>query len=74
VLQIASARDLEHEFAEMVPPFEGRESEHNWQPRDRAIARVRGMIKGDVHVRFHDAFMEGLKSGFMANSLKTVRF
>ncbi|PVG01051.1 hypothetical protein CPB86DRAFT_700010 [Serendipita vermifera] len=69
---IASARDLEHEFAEMAPPFEGRESEHNWQPRDRAIVRVRGMLKGDVHVRFHDAFLEGLKSGFMANSLKTL--
>lgn len=56
----------------MLPPFEGKESEHNWQLRERAINRVRGMLKGDVHIRFTDAFMEGLKGGFMTNSLKTV--
>ena len=71
-IQIASSRDLEHEFVEMLPPFEGRESEHNWQLRERAINRVRGMIKGDIHIRYADAFMEGLKAGFMTNSLKTV--
>jgi CLIP-associating protein 1/2 len=56
----------------MLPPFEGRESEHNWQSRERAVNRVRGMIKGDIHLRFADAFIEGLKAGFMTNTLKTV--
>jgi len=56
----------------MLPPFEGRESEHNWQLRERAVNRVRGMIKGDIHTRFAEAFMEGLKAGFMSNTLKTV--
>ncbi|KAG8830341.1 suppressor of tub2 mutation [Serendipita sp. 399] len=72
VVPVASARDLEQEFAAMNPPFDGRETEHNWGPRERAIQRVRGMLRGDVHIRFPDIFIEELRSGFMANSLKTL--
>jgi hypothetical protein len=41
--QVASARDLEHEFERMLGPFEGRESEQNWQLRDQNISKIRGM-------------------------------
>ncbi|KAF7301458.1 hypothetical protein MIND_00711100 [Mycena indigotica] len=68
---IASSRDLENEFAAMHKPFDGKETEHNWADRDRAVLRVRGMVKGEVHVRFADAFMAGLKE-FMPMSLKTL--
>ncbi|KAI0829465.1 clasp N terminal-domain-containing protein [Trametes gibbosa] len=69
---IASSRDLEGEFASMLKPFEGRESEHNWSGREQAIQRVRGMLKGDVLERYSDTFMQGLKNGFMEASLKTL--
>ncbi|KAF7352974.1 hypothetical protein MVEN_01265000 [Mycena venus] len=39
---VASSRDLENEFAAMQKPFEGKENEHNWADRERAIQRVRG--------------------------------
>ncbi|KAI0269241.1 clasp N terminal-domain-containing protein [Gloeopeniophorella convolvens] len=68
---IASSRDLENEFAEMLKPFEGKETEHNWAPRDRAITRVRGMLKGDVHIRYGETFMAHLKP-FIDTSLKTL--
>ncbi|KAF7313627.1 hypothetical protein HMN09_00519100 [Mycena chlorophos] len=68
---IASSRDLEHEIANMHKPFDGKETEHNWADRDRAVMRVRGMIKGEVHLRFGDAFMAGLKE-FIPMSLKTL--
>lgn len=42
---IASARDLEQEFHRMVEPFEGKETEHNWQPRDKSISRIRGQLR-----------------------------
>ncbi|TFY80271.1 hypothetical protein EWM64_g3741 [Hericium alpestre] len=58
---IASARDLETEFAEMFKPFEGKETEHNWAARERAIIRIRGMLKGDVHVRYAETFLAHLK-------------
>ncbi|KAF9057392.1 clasp N terminal-domain-containing protein [Panaeolus papilionaceus] len=69
---IASTKDLENEFAAMQKPFEGKETEHNWLARDQAIQRVRGMIKGEVHSRYLEAFLLALKEGFMQWSLKTV--
>ncbi|KAH7903720.1 clasp N terminal-domain-containing protein, partial [Hygrophoropsis aurantiaca] len=69
---IASSRDLENEFAAFVKPFEGRETEHNWAVRERAIQRVRGMIKGDIHNRYPDVFFLALKEGFIQASLKTL--
>ena len=36
------------------------------------MQRVRGMLKGDVHVRFLDPFLIALKDGFIQWSLKTV--
>ncbi|KAI0637821.1 clasp N terminal-domain-containing protein [Trametes polyzona] len=69
---IASSRDLENEFASMLKPFEGKETEHNWMPREQAIQRVRGMLKGDVLDRYPDTFLHGLKNGFIEASLKTL--
>ncbi|KAI0080767.1 hypothetical protein K474DRAFT_1657611 [Panus rudis PR-1116 ss-1] len=69
---IASARDLENEFASMLKHFEGKETEHNWAAREKAILRVRGMLKGDVHERYLDVFLHGLKHGFIDASVKTL--
>ncbi|KAJ6510018.1 clasp N terminal-domain-containing protein [Mycena vitilis] len=68
---IASSRDLETEFAAMHKPFEGKENEHNWADRERAILRVRGMIKGEIHLRYTDTFMASMKE-FIQLSLKTL--
>ena len=51
---------------------QGKETEHNWAPREKSILRVRGMLKGEVHERFTETFMHGLKHGFMDVTLKTV--
>ncbi|KAG5646405.1 hypothetical protein DXG03_003455 [Asterophora parasitica] len=69
---IASTKDLENEFAAMQKPFEGKENEHNWAAREQAIIRVRGMLKGDVHLRYTEAFLTSLKDSFIQWSLKTL--
>jgi hypothetical protein len=51
----------------------GKETEHNWAARDQAIQRVRGMLKGDVHIRYSEPFLAALKDGFISWSTKTVR-
>lgn len=51
---------------------QGKETEHNWAAREQAILRVRGMLKGDVHLRYQDVFLASLKDGFMQWTLKTV--
>ncbi|KAH8106220.1 clasp N terminal-domain-containing protein [Cristinia sonorae] len=69
---IASSRDLENEFASMLKPFDGKETEHNWAQREQAILRVRGMLKGEVHERFTETFLLGLKGGYIDASVKTL--
>ncbi|KIY67338.1 hypothetical protein CYLTODRAFT_490690 [Cylindrobasidium torrendii FP15055 ss-10] len=69
---IASARDMEQEFAGMRAAFEGKETEHNWAARDHSISRVRGMLKGGAHSRYFDVLLACLKDGFLQDSLKTV--
>ncbi|KAH9077438.1 clasp N terminal-domain-containing protein [Lactarius deliciosus] len=68
---VASSKDLDAEFTEMLKSFDGKETEHNWAPRDRAVTKVRGMLKGDVHIRYSEAFISHLKP-FVDASLKTL--
>ncbi|KAG6880057.1 hypothetical protein C0992_006869 [Termitomyces sp. T32_za158] len=55
-----------------IQPVYGKETEHNWAAREQAILRVRGMLKGDVHLRYLDTFLVLLKDGFIQWSLKTL--
>lgn len=52
--------------------FQGKETEHNWLLREKAVNRVRGMLKGDVYSRYPDSFVVGLRSGFLEGSLKAL--
>lgn len=51
---------------------QGKETEHNWALREQAIQQVRGMLKGEVHVRYPEPFLAVLKDGFIQWSLKTA--
>ncbi|VDC06929.1 unnamed protein product [Peniophora sp. CBMAI 1063] len=68
---IASSRDLEGELGTMFKSFEGKETEHNWASRDRAITRIRGMLKAEVHEQYPNVFLGHLKPIIEA-SLKTL--
>lgn len=46
----------------MQPCFAGKETEFNWQEREKAIFRIRGMLKGNVHQTHRSAFIAGLKT------------
>ncbi|CDZ97991.1 CLASP N-terminal domain [Phaffia rhodozyma] len=69
---IASARDLETEFKDMLPAFEGKEHEHNWFLREKSMIRVRGMIKGDAFKQYPDTFVGCLRAGWLEASLKAL--
>ena len=45
---------------------------HNWAAREGTIVRVRGMLKGEVHLKYPDTFFACLKDDFIKLSLKTV--
>lgn len=55
-----------------LPP-QGKETEHNWGPRERALVRIRGMLRGQVFATQSEAFAAGLKNGILEGITKTVR-
>ncbi|ORY28597.1 clasp N terminal-domain-containing protein [Naematelia encephala] len=72
VVYIANAKDLESEFAKMIPHFQGKETEHNWLPREKSIIRIRGMLRGQASKQYLEAFVAGLKVGIMEGLSKTL--
>ncbi|TXT04549.1 uncharacterized protein COLE_07368 [Cutaneotrichosporon oleaginosum] len=72
VVYVAGARDLELEFKAMIPHFEGKETEHNWGPRERSLLRIRGMLRGKVFAKQPEAFLAGLKGGIVDGISRTL--
>ncbi|KAI7645374.1 hypothetical protein KC319_g12034, partial [Hortaea werneckii] len=72
-----SQRELEEAFREMLPYFEGKETEENWMLRDKSTLKLRRFLKGNAPIDYHMAFMLGIKQlmdGILkvANSLRTT--
>lgn len=59
-VMIASRGDLEYEIQGMLSAFEGRESEGNWNARDKCIMRLRGLLRGNGYSEYPAAFMAGI--------------
>ena len=76
-IYVHSQRELEDTFRDMLPCFEGRETEENWMLRDRSTLKLRRLLKGNAPSDYHREFMFGIKSlmdGILkvANSLRTT--
>ncbi|KAF2849467.1 HEAT repeat-containing protein [Plenodomus tracheiphilus IPT5] len=76
-IHIYTQRELEDVFRDMLPCYEGRESETNWLARDKNCTKLRRILKGNAPNEFHAAFIAGIKSlldGILkvANTLRTT--
>ena len=69
---VASKGDLEYEITGMLPAFEGRESEQNWNLRDKHITRLRGLLRGNAYKEYPTAYMTGIGS-LQSGIVKGVR-
>ncbi|KAK0658382.1 Protein STU1 [Lasiodiplodia hormozganensis] len=70
-------RELEDIFRDMHQHFEGRETEHNWLPREKAVLKIRRMLKGNAPTEHESVFVAGvlsLRDGILkvCNSLRTT--
>ncbi|WFD28070.1 suppressor of tub2 mutation [Malassezia nana] len=45
---LLSRYDLDHAFQQAAQALEGKETELNWQPREKAVVAMRGMIRAQV--------------------------
>jgi CLIP-associating protein 1/2 len=76
-LYVDTQRELDDMFRDMLPLFEGRESEGNWSARDKNVLKLRRVLKGNAPTEFSQAFVAGIKSLMdgiikVANSLRTT--
>lgn len=76
-IYIHSQRECEDVFSDMLPYFEGKETEGNWMNRDKSILKIRRITKGNAPNEYHKSFMAGIKSTVegilkVANSLRTT--
>ncbi|KAI4727164.1 hypothetical protein E4T49_05028 [Aureobasidium sp. EXF-10728] len=74
---VHSQRELEDMFSDMLPHFEGRESEENWGNRDKSVTKMRRLLKGNAPTDYHNFFMASMKqmqAGIIkvASSLRTT--
>ncbi|KAL4934580.1 uncharacterized protein BDV17DRAFT_249603 [Aspergillus undulatus] len=73
---ISSVRELEQIVREMLPCFEGREDETNWQKREKNVKLLRCITWGNAPHDFTQAYLKEIKSMYdgifkVANSLRT---
>jgi CLIP-associating protein 1/2 len=70
-VQIKSAKELEQEFSKTMKLFQTKETDANWESRDKALLRIRGMLRANVYEEYSDTFMQGLK-GLLDGIIDTV--
>ncbi|KAF8457572.1 clasp N terminal-domain-containing protein [Kalaharituber pfeilii] len=70
-------KELEEIFQDMVPSFDGRESEQNWLAREKNCTRIRRLARGNAYKDYQQTFLAGVRSlldGILkaVNSLRTT--
>ncbi|KAK7518128.1 clasp N terminal-domain-containing protein [Phyllosticta citriasiana] len=76
-MYVYTQRELDEMFRDMLPHFEGRETEHNWLARDRNVTKLRRLLKGNAPTEYLQTFVPGIKSLLdgiikVATSLRTT--
>jgi CLIP-associating protein 1/2 len=61
-LYVSSSRQLDEMFRDLMPPFEGRESEDNWIHREKNVLTLRRLTHGNAPDDYASAYLAGLKS------------
>ncbi|KAI9279561.1 clasp N terminal-domain-containing protein [Sporodiniella umbellata] len=60
-VQIDSAKELEHEFTQMLVCFRDKETELNWESREKALGRLRGLLRGNAPEVYLESLVQGLR-------------
>lgn len=76
-LLVGSSRDVDDLVRDMIPWFDGKESEDNWMKREKNVILFRRLTRGNAPHEFAQSFIHGTKAlldGFfkVVNSLRTT--
>ena len=45
----------------MLAVYRDKETEHNWEARDKSVTRLRAILRGDSNEKFHDNLLLGFR-------------
>ncbi|OKL63831.1 hypothetical protein UA08_00777 [Talaromyces atroroseus] len=76
-LFVSSNREIDDLIRNIQPHFEGRETEHNWIPREKSVETLRKLVRGNAPQSYSQHFLAGIKTlldGILkvVNSLRTT--
>jgi CLIP-associating protein 1/2 len=55
-------KELEGEFTPMLKAYHDKETEFNWEARDQAITRLRGILRGNAtEAPYYDTLLQCMK-------------
>ncbi|KAL0075295.1 clasp N terminal-domain-containing protein [Phycomyces blakesleeanus] len=60
-VQIASVKDLEAETLPMIQAYKDKETEYNWEAREKSALRLRGILRGNAPERFPDSLQAQMR-------------
>ncbi|KAJ5577022.1 hypothetical protein N7535_003948 [Penicillium sp. DV-2018c] len=74
---VASARDIDDLVRDMLPWFEGKESEDNWSKREKNVILFRRLTRGNAPQDFSQTYLNAVKTLLdgifkVVNSLRTT--
>ncbi len=58
-IYVGSAKELEEVFSAMIPHFEGKESEANWNLREKDILKLRRLAEGNALHHHPSVYLTG---------------
>lgn len=61
-IHVSTRRQLEDIFQQLVPLFEGNETELNWSLRDDAVKKLQKITYGDAPHRYPKVYAAGMKA------------
>ncbi|KAK9761267.1 suppressor of tub2 mutation [Basidiobolus ranarum] len=74
-IQIYDAKEFESELLKIASKFNGKETEENWESREKAWKRLSGIIHGDAPSRYNMIMVQGLRALLpkILDSMHTLR-
>ena len=61
-LYVESAKDMEATFAEMLPHFDGKETDQNWTRREQSVLKIRRLTRGNAPEDYLPQYTAAIKS------------
>lgn len=76
-IYVNSSKEFDEIIRDMLPPFEGRESEGNWSAREKNVLKLRKLTRGNAPQDYSNNYVAGIKTlldGILkvVNSLRTT--